>query len=292
MKHIDRQSQPPGSSLRLHPLDFEILREIIHEKSGIYFQDNKRPALESRVLPRLKALSITCFEDYIAYATHPANYREILRLIDCVTPIHSRFFNGQTQFACIADQIIPSIVKQKKAAGARKIKIWCTACATGEEAFSLAMIFMSSPMAYDPDISLEIIGSDINTEALYIAECGQYDEKAISAIPEAYQEAYVRKTPAGYKLADQILDMVTFKRINLSDRTDMMRMHEIDFVLCANVLYLLSPDVKQNLLQAIYNCLNDEGYLMLGTNETLFGLPHPFLEIQTDSVRVYQKSQG
>ncbi len=292
MKHTDRQSQPPWGNYRLHPLDFEILRDIIHETSGIFFHDNKRPALESRVLPRLKALAIDCFEDYIAYATEPGNYSEILRLIDCVTPITSSFFHTKEQFDCIEHQILPSIAKQKKLKGAQNIKIWCSACATGEEAFSIAMIAQSSLLARDSNINVEIIGSDINTNALYHAECGWYDTKAVQAVPQPLREAYFTRKDDGYKLSESILDLVTYKRINLADRTDLMRLHEVDLVFCTNVLYLLSAEHKHNLLKAIYNCMNDEAYFMIGATETLFGLPHPFLEIQAGKVKVYQKCVG
>jgi chemotaxis protein methyltransferase CheR len=290
MKHIDRQSQPPGSSLRLHPLDFEILREIIHEKSGIFFHDNKRHVAESRLLSRLNALRIPCFEDYITFVTQAGNYSELLRLIDCVTLTPSRFFDSKELFDCIEKQVLPTLIRQKKAANKKHIKIWSAACATGEEIFSIAMAHKASQFAEDLDVSIEFIGSDINTTALYQAECGLYNARSVTQVPLPYLDAFFIKTPEGYKVSESILEMVTFKRINLADRTDMMRLHEVDLVLCANVIYLFSSSYKYNLLQALYNCMSDEAYLVLGANETLFGLSHPFLEINTGNVKVYQKS--
>ncbi len=294
MKHIDRKSRPPGSSTRLHSVDFEILRNIIQAKSGIFFQNNKQHILQSRIMPRLTALSMDYFEDYVDFIIDPANFNEVLRMIDAVTPTDTAFFRSSEQFDCIENQILPTLFAQhkqtpyKQARKRKTLRIWSAACATGEEAFSLAMI-VHKLQDLHPGVNIEIVASDINTNALYIAECGVYNERAISQIPPAFLEKHCYSTAAGYKLAPEILDMVTFKRINLANRTDMMRMHEIDLIVCANVLHSFMPDTKLKTLQAIYNCMNDEGYLIIGESETLFGLSHPFLEINIGGSKVYQK---
>lgn len=239
------------------------------------------------------------FEDYVDFLIDPANFNEVLRMIDAVTPTETAFFRSNEQFDCIENQILPTLIAQKKSAEKKSaekkqatkrktLRIWSAACATGEEAFSLAMI-VHKLLEQEPGIEIEIVASDINTNALYTAECGVYNERAISKIPASFLNAYCTPTSAGYKLSPEILDMVTFKRINLANRTDMMRMHEIDVILCANVLHSFVPETKLKTLQAIYNCMNDEGYLIIGESETLFGLSHPFLEINIGGSKVYQK---
>ena len=289
MKHIDRQSRPPGSSPRLHRIDFEILRDLIHNNAGIYFQDNKRHVLQSRVMSRLKPLCFDYFEDYVDYALDPMNFNEVFRLVDAVTSLETSFFKSNEQFACIKDQILPSLINQKIEAGEQMLRIWSTACSTGEEVYSLAMVVHACLEQVDYPINVEIIGSDINTKALHTAEHGLYKSKSVAHIPPTLLETYLLRTPSGYQVHPTIMNMVTLKRINLADRTDMMRLHSVDMAFCANVLHSFSHEIKQRTLQAIYNTLNDDGYFMIGDSETLFGLSHPFLEINIDDVRVFQK---
>ncbi len=289
MKHIDRASRPPGSSARLHRVDFEILRNLIHDKSGIYFQDNKLHVLQSRIISRLEALCVDYYEDYVDYVLDPVNYAEILRMVDAVTSLETSFFRSPAQFDCLENQILPSLIKQKVDAGEKTLRIWSAACATGEEVYSLAMIADACSVPGQELLNIEIIGSDINTGALQTAERGFYRTKTAEQLPVAYLESCFSPRESGYQLHQALIDAVTFKRINLADRTDMMRMHSIDLVPCANVLHSFLDETKQRTLQAIYNNMNDEGYFLTGASETLFGLSHPFLEINIEGTRVFQK---
>lgn len=293
MKHIDRESRPPGNSSRLHTIEFETLRDFVHSQTGIYFHDNKRHVLQARVMTRLEALFMNYFEDYVEFICNPANINEGLRLIDAITSTESSFFRTPAQFTCIENQVLPSLSEDALQNKRNQIKIWSAACATGEEAFSLAMIIEAVTQSQYPLIQFEIVGSDVNTEALYRAECGRFQGKAIQSIPAAFYTRFYNRcftaSAAGHKLIEPILDRVTFKRINLTDRTDMMRMHGVDLVLCCNVLTSFSQEARQKTIRAIYNSMNDGGYLIIGAEETLFGLSHPFLEININGIRVYQK---
>ncbi|MEM8486298.1 MAG: protein-glutamate O-methyltransferase CheR [Bacteroidota bacterium] len=283
MKHIDRASRPPGSCDRLHRIDFEILREIIHEHAGIFFQDSRKHVLQTRVMVRLQALGIDYFEDYIDYLTDPGNYSEILRLVDAITQTETAFFRTKDQFRCIREQLLPCLETH----ATQRARIWSTACATGEEAYSLAMLVAEVfPASKERP---EIVASDINTQALYTAECGRYNARAMEPVPAALQNQHFSKSPEGFRVSEQLVDMVTFKRINLADRTDMMRMHSVNLILCMNVLQSFSKEIRQKTLQAIYNAMDDNAYLMIGATETLYGLSHPFVELNMGPVRVYQK---
>lgn len=283
MKHIDRASRPPGSCDRLHRIDFEILREIIHDHAGLFFQDSRKHVLQTRVMSRLKALQIDYFEDYVDYIADPGNYSEIMRLIDAATNTETAFFRTGAQFKCIREQLLPCLQTHST----KPARIWSTACATGEEAYSLAMLVDDafSTSAERP----EIVASDINTGALYTAECGMYSKRAMDQVPIPLQEKHFTPTSEGFRIHERLIEMVTFKRINLADRTDLMRMHSVNLILCMNVLSSFSQEMRQKTLQAIYNAMDENAYLMIGATETLYGLPHPFIELNMGTTRVYQK---
>ncbi len=161
------------------------------------------------------------------------------------------------------------------------------ACATGEEAYSLAMLVDAVFPATEE--RPEIVASDVNTQALYAAECGLYSERAMDNVPASVQAQHFTPTAEGYRIHERLVDMITFKRINMADRTDMMRMHSVNLILCMNVLQSFSKEMRQKTLQAIYNAMDENAYLMIGATETLYGLSHPFIELNMGATRVYQK---
>ncbi len=289
MKPVDRASQPPGGGTKLHDSEFEILRSIIHEEAGIYFPENKRLALQARITPRLQSLGFTYFEDYVDFLLDPMNFSEVLRLVDAITSLDTGFFRSTEQFDCIREHILPALAAQKLSSGKDTIRIWSAACATGEEVYSLAMIVHAELLTAYPELNFEIVGSDINTEALQHAEKGLYRLTSTDNLSPSFLQDYFSHTEEGFQLDAVIRDLVTFKRINLSNRTDMMRMHEVDLIVCADVLPVFSTEMKQRTLQSFYNSMGENSYLMTGATETMLGLTHPFLELNVAGFRVFHK---
>lgn len=289
MKPVDRASRPPGGESKLYSPEFKLLSGIIHEETGLYYPENKCLHLQSRLMLRLQALQLSSFEEYVDYLLDPSNFSELLQLINVITPPDTSFFRSAEQFEWIGRDILPALVRQKKQIRSNTLRLWSAACATGEEVYSLAMLVHARLLPAHRALNFEIVGSDINTTSLQLAETGRYQLTSKDRIPPAFLQAYFAHDGGAFVLDEAIRQMVTLKRINLSNRTDMMRMHEVDLIFCANVLSSFSQEMKQKTLQAFYNCMAENSYLVIGATEAMLGLEHPFLELNVAGFKVFQK---
>ncbi|GIV59781.1 MAG: hypothetical protein KatS3mg043_0870 [Rhodothermaceae bacterium] len=144
---------------------FEQFRRFIYEQTGIYFQDNKKYLLESRVGRRLTATGTPDYQAYFHYLLNGGAATELPELINAVTINETFFFRTPPQFEIIEEHIIPELVAQRTGP-APTLRLWSAACSTGDEPYSLALIVRDRLQARYPRVRFEIYGTDINTEVL------------------------------------------------------------------------------------------------------------------------------
>ena len=286
MKHSDRESLAPGRDA-LDDRAFEQLRAFIFEHSGIYFPDNKRYVLEKRLNPRLEALMLPGVCEYVRYATDPAHRAEIPALISAVTHNESCFFRAPELVRTVVDHLLPAMISR----GRTTIRIWSAGCAAGEEPYTLALACVETLLPRFPDAEVRIFGVDIDAQALTRARAGRYSAYALRHVPPNLIEKYFIPGPVSYRIHPRLQDMVSFVRLNLADRTEMMAMRNVDVVLCANVLIYFPAPTRERVLTSLYNGLNPGGCLLIGPSETLFGLGHPFRPIHAGRTVFYQKGE-
>ena len=145
----------------LSDADFDQYRKLIYDESGITFSATNRAILESRLKERLREQQIPQVKDY--YALLLKDKEELKLMLDSVTTNLTRFFRNQPHFDAVINYVIPEILKIKKAAGSTKIRIWSAGCSTGEEPYTLAMIFKDK---LPPQYTAEIIASDLSLKSL------------------------------------------------------------------------------------------------------------------------------
>ena len=288
MRNSDRQSVAPGSDYPLSPQLFERFRAFLFDQSGIYFQDNKRLLLKARLQHRLLQLHLPSFEDYYDYLTAPSNRSEIPHMINSVTINETYFFRAPEHVQLIQKTLIPTLLAAKTN-DTNELSIWCTACSTGDEAYTIALMIQEYVRPNRPSLKINIIGSDIDSNALARAKSGLFNAYSVRHIPKPLLQKYFTPSPSGFRINPALRNMVRFKHINLASRTETMRMHGVDIVLCANVLVYFQGQTKEQVITSIYNCLNPGGYLLIGSSETLFGLGHPFELIRQGRTVYYRK---
>ena len=289
MKYPDREGNAPGKVIPLSTHIFDQIRLYIRNKTGIYFQDNKQYLLQSRLKTRLLALQLDSFEAYYDYLQHPANQTEFGKMVSAITINETYFFRSQEQFNTIQNTILPRLIEQKKGDRHPMIRIWSTACSTGDEPYTLALILKHKFMKQYPGYRFEILASDIDTDIIEKAKKGIYSAYAVRNIPPFLLDTHFTRDNDTFHISDQIKQLVTFRKINLSDRLEMIRIQGIDLAICANVLIYFPREVRQNVVNSIYNCLNARGYFMVGFSETLFGIEHPFTPLREGKNTTYQK---
>lgn len=268
---------------------FGQLRAYIYEKTGIYFQDNKLYLLESRVGQRLRALGMRDFSAYFNYVRNGGTFRELPLLINAVTINETYFFRNTSQFEVLEADILPALIEQRRHEGTRRIRLWSAACSTGDEPYSLAIMVRERLLPRYRDVSFEIIGTDINTDVLDVARRGVYGPYAVRNVPPSQLARYFDIDEERYTLRPDVRDMVTFRQVNLVDRAAMMRMRDVDVVLCANVLIYFDQPARQQAVASFYGSLNAGGYLLVGFSETLYGVTQAFRPVRFNKTIAYQK---
>ncbi|HQT92344.1 MAG TPA: protein-glutamate O-methyltransferase CheR [Candidatus Kryptobacter bacterium] len=268
---------------------FQQLRKLIYEHTGIFFADNKKYLLESRVSRRLTAMGVNTFKDYYGELMNGAGPTEIPHLINAITINETFFFRNEPQFAALEGTILPELIEKKRQSGSNKVRIWSAASSTGEEPYTIGLIIKEKFQPRFPGMKFELVGTDINTQVLDVARRGIYKEYSIRNTPKNYLDRYFKQDEDKFVLNEEIRKAAEFRQLNLFDKNGMKMMRDFDVVFAANVLIYFDFNSKQAVVSSIYNSLNRGGYFFVGYSETLYGLSQAFKPVHYDKAIAYRK---
>ncbi|MCL2704844.1 MAG: protein-glutamate O-methyltransferase CheR [Spirochaetaceae bacterium] len=271
-------------SFSITDTDFEKMKSLIYEKSGIHFSEINRPILESRLKERLKIANLETVEAYYKLIT--SNEEEMKILLDSVTTNLTRFFRNQGHMDAFERYIIPELVAFKKKKGNSTIKIWSAGCSTGEEPYTLAMIIAE---ILPKEFTASIIASDLSLKSLMTAKTGFYPESRMTGIPENYLSKYFEKTKDGYQVAEKLQKMIRFDYHNLKFDSGLK---DLDIVFCRNVIIYFDEAAQENVISKFWNSLSNHAYLIIGHSESLFGMKTQFQFQKTEWATFYTKMIG
>ncbi len=274
---------------KLTPQEFEEWRKYIYDLCGIYFQDNKKYLLESRLQKRMKHLRLNSYSQYLQFLkTSPKREAEKIQLFEAITINETYFFRNQPQVEALVNTIIPELVNNQPGAF-KRIKIWSAASSTGEEAYTAAMAINEIILPKYRNLKVEIIGTDINYAVVEAAKKGVFKEYSIRNMPPLYLKKYFRKVGNSYLIDEKIKNMVRFKTLNLYDEVGIRMMGKTDVIYCANVLIYFDVQSKIKVVNNLYNSLNPNGYLFIGYSETLHGISKAFKLVSFPKTIGYKK---
>ncbi len=269
--------------------EFELLKGLIYNQTGICLDDCKKAFLASRLRKRLASLHLNSFREYYNYLIgHPRGQKEMMQMISLITTGKTEFFREEEHFKFLTTNVFPYFLKRTIANQRRpELYIWSAGCSTGEEAYSLAMVTNDFFNVY-PYWQIEILATDIDIEALNKAKAGIYTEKEISSLPLTYRKRYFHKIePQKFKANDTLRRLITFKYLNLSTAPFYFG-RKFDVIFCRNVIIYLHPEIKKKIIQGFYTTLADDGFLFLGHSESLLSLDRGLFSLVTPSI--YQKA--
>jgi chemotaxis protein methyltransferase CheR len=270
---------------------FRLIRDLIREYYGIFFDDNSRFLLERRLSRRLKMQHINDFRDYYRYLLYDRKKEEELRsIIDILTVNETYFFREMNQLKTFMDEIIPELKDINSAK--KRIRIWSAGCSTGEEPYTLAMLLLEHG-----NISgwgIEILASDINQRVLTTARRGVYRKNSFRSTEQYYIEKYFKPEEDSFIISDNVKRLINFSHLNLLDPLKIKFMGQMDVIFCRNVLIYFDHQTRKKVTDHFYERLVDGGYLLLGHAESLMNISTAFALKHLKNDMVYQKplSQG
>jgi len=276
----------PGA-IRLSENVFRLLRDLISEHCGIYFDDDSRYTIEMRLNRRLTVQGFDNFRDYYRYLLYDKDKdTELAEIIDVVTVNETYFFREEKQFKAMVEEIVPELCQSM--GERKKLRIWSAGCASGEEPYSIAMLFMENPLLLN-GTEVEIIGSDINRRVLEKARRGVYTKNSFRSTDDYFTRKYFDAEGGDFRIKDTVRERVSFSHINLMNTQRQGFIGEVDIVFCRNVLIYFSQEAKKKVVDSFSGRLRNGGYLMLGHAESLMNLSTGFTLKHLKNDMVYQK---
>lgn len=282
---------PAGASApapKLSDSQFEKLRRIIYDRSGIHFQANKKYVLESRLGRRLQELDFNTYDEYIVFLTvGPYRDDEFQEMFNRITINETSFFRNEPQLEVFEKQILPELLEKR--ASAKRIRIWSAACSTGEEPYTIAMLLHRTLGVRLNDWRIEILGTDISEKALQTAVKGEYTNYSIRTTSPLIVDRYFAKQGPIFVVDPTIRSMVNFEKHNLKDRMAAKRHGVWDVIFCRNVLIYFDKAMKEQVINTFAEQLAPDGTLFIGHSETLRDLDTPFQPLAIPQGFCYRK---
>ena len=240
-----------------HPL--ADLLQIVLARTRVDFREYKPNTIYRRLERRINALGIAGQEEYTRYCR--TNPREVDALFKDLLISVTRFFRDPAEFESLGP-VVRRIVEE---AGGRTIRVWVAGCATGEEAYSIAMLFAQElgPENVNKD-RLQIFATDIDTDALEVARRGTYSIAALDDIPKEFSETYLSRDDEFINVERLIRDVVVFSEHNLCQDPPFIN---IDLMCCRNLLIYFGQTLQLKVMARLFYALRSDGYMFLGTAE-------------------------
>jgi len=282
---------PVDLNVELSEEEFRLLRDFIHERFGLYFDDGQRASLRSRLAARLASLDLLSFEDYYRYLRFgPERQDELQRMVSHLTNNETYFFREQPQLQVFAEHILRSIKERKNRTADRGLKILSAGCSTGEETHTLAMIvYDSGQFFWNWDV--QVIGLDVDPVALEKARKGLYFHNSFRAISPALLERHFVPQGTGRQVKEAIRRMVRLRHGNIVQPASYDGLDPVDVIFCRNVLIYFSDAMILKVVRLFHEILAPGGYLCLGHAESLSRITDLFTPIRFQGAMVYQAAE-
>ncbi|WP_184254502.1 protein-glutamate O-methyltransferase [Rhodopseudomonas rhenobacensis] len=264
---------------RLSDRHFREIAELVEQQVGIRLPENKRLMLEGRLQKRVRALGYQDINEYVDRLFEDDHFdAELIHLIDCVTTNKTDFFREPFHFDFLRDTAVPELLRKTRG---RPLKIWSAACSTGMEAYTIAIV-LDDMQRSGVGFQFRILGTDISTGVLQLAEEGIYTREMIAPVPEAMAKRYFLsskdKSRSEVRIVPELRRSVAFMRMNLMDAVYPVD-RDVDVIFCRNVLIYFDKPTQSKVVERLCSHLRPGGYLIVGHSESM---------IQNQSIKIKQ----
>jgi two-component system, chemotaxis family, CheB/CheR fusion protein len=262
----------------------ERVLQIVKVRTGLDFSLYKQNTLVRRIERRFSMAQVSAYEDYVdVLESQP---REVEQLAKDLLINVTRFFRDPEVFTLLGERVIPELVARTPERGT--LRVWCVACASGEEAYSLAMLIEEAIRSKSRAIEYKVFATDLDRDSIEFAARGMYPASIAADVPPYLLERYMIRTGDMFQICREVRERVVFARQNVLKDPPFTK---IDFVSCRNLMIYLQPVAQRKALSLFYFGLNPHAVLMLGQSETVGELSAAFEPIDP-MLRIFQRRDG
>ncbi|MCC8981525.1 CheR family methyltransferase [Bradyrhizobium acaciae] len=256
------------------PPDYEYLRKLLKDHSGLDLSADKQYLIESRLLPLARKSGLSGIPDLVA-KIRAGSSTHTVQVVEAMTTNETFFFRDKVPFDHFRDTIMPEVLKAR--AARRSVRIWCAAGSTGQEPYSLAMCLKEMGAAL-AGWRVEIIATDLSQEVLEKSKAGIYSQFEVQrGLPIQMLVKYFKQSGELWQINPELRAMVQHRQLNLLH--DFSQLGTFDVVFCRNVLIYFDQDTKINIFNRLARLMEADGFLVLGAAETVVGLTDTFKPI-------------
>jgi len=276
--------------LKITPSELKFIAQYIYDISGIFLDASKSYLFETRLSSIAEELGCTSYQDLYNKAKRDVKKTIERQIIDAISTNETLFFRDKGPFELLQHKILPEIIDKRTPGSSvlkTSIKIWSAASSTGQELYSIAIVIKE----LIPDLArynITLLGTDISDNAVSQASYGKYNKFEIErGLPQKQLQRYFTLFGDSWKIKDEIRAMVNFKKLNLM--LPFTALGKFDIIFCRNVaIYFTLPDRKK-LFNKIADSLADDGFLVIGSTESLTGVCPRFIPKKHLKSIFYQK---
>lgn len=269
---------------------FIILRDLIHARTGLYYEQNKRNLLADKLSIRLVERGLESFLDYYYLLKYDkAAGVEWQHLMDELAVPETFFWREIDQVEAMVKLLLPALARQK-AIMLQPLRIWSAACSTGEEPLTIAIALNEAGWWHK--LPIEIYASDASPRAIALAREGIYRERSFRSLPLFLKEKYFTKEKQGWRVSPQIHQRIHWSIANLANQSEIEQLVAANFIFCRNVFIYFSEKSIQQTVSFFGESMKTPGYLFLSASESLFKIKTNFNLQSIGNAFVYVKNDN
>ncbi|HTH14579.1 MAG TPA: CheR family methyltransferase [Spirochaetia bacterium] len=247
--------------------EFRDLAGLVYDQFGINLTDKKKSLVRGRLNKVLKSRGLASFGQYLELVRRDATGMVLVELIDRISTNHTFFFREADHFTFFQETVLPQLGTLVPSPS--ELRIWCAGCATGEEAYTLAMLCRDWAARSGFHGEIKILATDISVTALETAILGEYNDERVRLVPEGFKHRYLASLgPDRWSIVPELRRMVLFKRLNFMDPSFPFR-NLFHAVFCRNVMIYFDRQTKVDLVRRLSATLFPGQYFFIGHSETL-----------------------
>ncbi|MBY0341331.1 MAG: protein-glutamate O-methyltransferase CheR [Rhodocyclaceae bacterium] len=268
-----------GDSVEISNAEYAQFQQLIHKIAGISMSDSKRTLLVGRLGRRLRHHKMSSYSDYYKLVTSPAGKQELQQMVDLLTTNETYFFREPRHFEFLTNTILA-----QHPAG-QPFNVWSGASSTGEEIYTLCMVLADK---LGPRGNWSVLGSDLSTQVLAVAEKGEYMLERTRGLPQNYLNKYCQlgsgDKQGTFAINADLRSHTKFRQINLNQPIpDIGKFHVI---FLRNVMIYFDNPTKRQVVSKLVSKLHPDGYLIIGHSESLNGLTEQLTVVQPTIYRL------
>jgi chemotaxis protein methyltransferase CheR len=271
----------------------EALRRLIARHCGIVVADTKAGALRTRLAEHAAQLGLSGLEAYLGHLTAEppggALWQEVFRR---VTTGETYFFRNSAQLKAFTDHLLPDTLRRQEGRMFRRLRLWSAGCASGEEAYTLAILILEALGGDAPHWQPQVQATDIDADAIRTAEAAHYTGRAVSRVPRTLLLRHFVREGEGYTVAPAARGLVSCRVLNFADQAQMGAQAQMDVIFCRNVLIYFDGEFRRQVVGHLYDSLKPGGYLVIGHAESLRGIHGGFRTVRFPGTVLYQRPEG